>query len=83
MVSATFREHNTPDEIKGRYVVPRFDGVTLVDYLSGVDDAGTPTFGPIGQAASFDGKTDAVWAAIDCNIRKDLRRYSFDVGVAE
>ena len=83
-MSATFREHSTPDGIKGRYVVARLSplgGGTVVDYLSGFGDHREPSYGGITVALGFETKSEAACVAIHCR-RRDQQDFIFDAGVA-
>ena len=83
-MSATFREHSTPDEIKGRYVVARMSpiaGGSVVDYLADFGDHADPSYGDIAAAIDFSTKSEAVRAAIHCK-RRDQQDFMFDAGVA-
>ena len=83
-MSATYREMNTPDGLKGRYVVARLlplGGGSVVDYLADFGNHADPSYGDITAAIDFDTKSEAVRAAIHCK-RRDDQGHIFDAGVA-
>lgn len=91
-MSVTYRRHNTPDAIKGKYVVCRqwntgFGG----GFLMAWDDQHGATFSSIVNAMAFDSYADAIRATIRAkqvvprsmpDHRGNTFSFWYDVGVA-
>ncbi|PCJ68247.1 MAG: hypothetical protein COA62_15905 [Rhodobiaceae bacterium] len=80
-MSKTYRHAETPEALKGEYVVGRhwnsFDG----DFLKEWDAEHGAVFTGIGGARSFSTHSEAVGAAIRC--KSLFPEFRFDVGVAQ